>query len=617
MKKRDREFGGLKVWWMTGLAIAAVEAATAQQVPVIDLETYTVSASRMELPLGEVGSSVTKITAEEVARFAGEMATEVLRHVPGLYLRNTGNLGSAPGITMRGLPVAPLVLIDGIEVNHPGSGNVFNFGNLPIHVIESIEVLRGAQGALYGANALTGVISITTRKGETEQPYTRLGASYGSRNTYQGYASVSQALDWMNYFVTVGHYHTDGFSVQDPSWGPEWADDDLHRSSQLFGKFLFPINESTELGFWMKWMDNKSEFDPGTPSPWSIPVLNNFSTSEHKLLKGELRMQWLENLGSRTSISYHQVDEFAQDHWGIRDTNAELLKADLLFEGQVGDTYRWVGGFEWKRAEDTVGGYRMDTGSVFMENVISFNEDGQVTLAGRYDDNDTFGSKSTWRASTAYRIPEWNLRFKASGGVSYDAPEINQLFGPWGNPGLVSEDGWSYDLGWEQDLLDGAISWSVTWFDIRVEDRIEYLRSTFNFANVDWASRGVEVSIRYKNSVGTQVQLGHTWADAERKRAEDPLLFHSPETHTSLLIDQGLLDDRLLVSLSALWMGARETWDGKTDGYLTMDFMLRYRHQADTEVWVKVENLFDEEYEEILSYRTAGRGFFAGLSFAF
>ena len=155
----------LGFWGVSACCVAAnvFADASADEGDILDLPKVTVVASRVELSSGVVGSSVTTLDLEDLARYENELASDVIRHIEGVYLRNNGNAGSTAGITMRGLPIAPVVLIDGVEVNDPGSGSVFNFGNLPMASIAGIEVLRGAQSALYGSNALTGVISITSK----------------------------------------------------------------------------------------------------------------------------------------------------------------------------------------------------------------------------------------------------------------------------------------------------------------------------------------------------------------------------------------------------------------------------------------------------------------------
>ena len=584
---------------------------------VVDLESYTVVASRVALPIGTVGSSITHLSSDDVSRFMNEMVMESIRYVPGIYVRNNGNVGSTAGISMRGLPIAPVVLIDGVEVNNPGNGNIFNFGYLPSAMVESIEVLRGAQSALYGANALTGVISITTKSGVTVDPAFQLGVSYGSQNAVQSYATVSQAKDRMNYYFTANYYETDGYSVQNKAWGPEWADDDLFRNSSFAGKVEFKLAEHAELMLFGNYQSSKAEYDPGVPSEWTYAIADNYLEKEQTILKSQLTLTPSEMLEINASLSYNLDNNHAVDAYGIRDDESEKLKLELLNDFRFSSVYQAVVGFEWEQASDNIGDYEMETLSGFIENIFNPVENLNVTFALRFDDNDTFGNDTTWRTSLSYLIEDLDLRLKGSCGVSYDAPEISELFGTWGNPDLTPEDGNSYDFGFEQEVKETGLTWGVSYFYVKMEDYIEYLRSTWAYANVDWESSGFESFVRWEVSPDFQIQLAHTYAKAKRKRVDDELIFHSPENQLSLLLDKGFLNNRLNTSLSVQYVGDRETWDGPTDSFITVDLATRFQYNDALEIWFRIDNLFDEKYQEIRGYDAPGIGFFGGLKYEF
>jgi vitamin B12 transporter len=597
-------------------AVAAGGQVESDGDSIVDLPRVTVVASRIPLQLGMVGASVTTLEMGDLARFEFEVASDVIRHVEGVYLRNNGNPGSASGISMRGIPLAPVVLIDGIEVNDPGSGFVFNFGNLPMASIASIEVLRGAQSALYGANALTGVISIRTRQGVSTEPAAVVGVSYGSRDSMRTYATVSQALERFDYFVSASFDETDGYSVQDPSWGPEWADDDLYRNTYVMGKFGYKVTDKVDVMFFTSYLDSKSEYDPGEPSPWSTPVFDNYVETEQVLAKGQVQARLAEGWKATLGLSHQNFETYAVDGWGVRDNKATLTKVDLLQEIQVTEGLQTLVGLETKRAEDRIGDYSMRTSALFVENVARLAEGLHVTAALRYDDNNTFGSETTWRVSASWEIPNSRTRLKASYGISYDAPEISELFGTWGNPDLTPESGNSVDVGVEQQVGE-TVKLGLTWFQIRMDDHIEYLRSTYSYANVDWESQGVEASVLWDVSKQLDARIAYTWADAKRLGVDDALLFHSPEHTVSVMLDLRSFEERLKTSLTAQYVSKRETWSGSVGGFTVVDLTSRYQVTDGLELWVRVENALDEDYQEILGYRAPRRGYFGGIKFEF
>ncbi len=582
---------------------------------ILDLPGYTVVASRMELAAGTVGSSLTTLTTEDLMRYETELASDVIRHVEGVYIRNNGNPGSVAGISMRGIPIAPVVLIDGVEVNDPGSGSVFNFGNLPVSSVQSIEVLRGAQSALYGSNALTGVISITTKKGVSSDPAWAVGASYGTNDTVRSYATLSQATERMNFFVTATFEDTDGYSVQNPEWGAEWADDDLYRNKSLLAKADFELTEQLDFTVFASYQDSKSEYDPGEPSPWTVPAYDNYVNNEQLILKSALSADISDSWTSDFSIGLNKYNLYAVDSFGIRDNEAELIHVDFLNELQLTDWVRSVIGFEYEKAKDRVGDFSMDTVSAFIENVFSISDSLHVTGAMRVDDNSAYGSEVTWRSSISYAVSD-KTRLKGSYGVSYDAPEISELFGTWGNPDLAAESGSNFDVGIEHQMGE-TLKVGMTYFQLKLEDHIEYLRSTSTYANVDWESTGIETFIDWDVSKDLFVRIAHTWSDAKRTGVDDALLFHSPEHVVSLMLDFSLLEDRWNNAITYQYVADRETWGGPTDGFTVIDFSSRFELNANTQIWVRVENLLDETYEEILGYRAPGLGIFAGFKFEF
>jgi vitamin B12 transporter len=582
---------------------------------IVELESYSVTANRMEISLGKIGVSMTVLDVEDIERFETTLATEAIRYIPGIYVRNNGGLGTSSGISMRGLPVAPLVLIDGIEVNNPASGNVFNFGNLPTQAIGRIEVLRGAQSSLYGSNSLTGVISVTTKQSLELGESINLGASYGSRNTVSGYVVASGNLDWMDYSVVASAYDTDGFSAQPEEFGDEWADDDRHELNTIHGRFGFRLGDKFEANLVIHYHEAEAEYDPGTPSAWSTPIYDNYNSEEQLLVKTGILFQATEQWNLNASFTYNELDDFNQNAYGASDGEAELNKFDLLSHFNNGDRYQALFGIEVEEAADGIGNYSYKTTSLFTEQIFDIIDDLTATLGARYDDNDTYGDETTWRTSFVYNVSTTGLKLKGTYGTGFDAPEISQLFGAYGDPTLVPESGSSYDLGMEWISPDQALTLGVSYFDIDIEDKVEYLRSTNSYANVDWVSRGVEAYVQYNIADDTRLYVSYSYSDAERERVADSLIMHSPEGIFSFMIDQDFLEDKVQLRLSGQHVGERETWDGPTDAFFTMALSASYQINPDLKVWVRVDNLADEEYEEILNYNGAPQSFSIGFNY--
>ena len=354
--------------------------------------------------------------------------------------------------------------------------------------------------------------------------------------------------------MTATFDDTDGYSVQNPNWGPEWADKDLSRNNSLLGKVNVKLAETLELSLFGSYQSARNQYDPGTPSVWTIPALENYVDSEQLLGKAQLRAELSDAWTSTLSLGYNDYQSYAVDSFGIRDNEAEMPKVDLLNEVAVADWLESVIGFEIEKAKDRIGDYSMTTRAAFVENVITLTDDLHATLALRIDDNDTFGSETTWRTSVSYELPNDKTRFKGSYGVSFDAPEISELFGTWGNPNLEPENGYNYDIGFEH-ALSKALKMGMTFFHIGISDHIEYLRSTYTYANVDWKSKGLETYLDWEATKQLSLRLSHTWADATRSGADDDLLFHSPKHTISMMLDYSMLENRWTQSLTIQHVG--------------------------------------------------------------
>jgi vitamin B12 transporter len=605
---------------VAALAILATSSITVAQYDaaqdVVELEAFSVSASRIARPLGEIGASITLLDAETLARFEAEMMSETLRHVPGLYLRNTGNIGNNAGVSMRGLPIVPLVLIDGIEMNDAASGFVFNMGNLPTVGMERAEVLRGAQGALYGGNALTGVISIVSSSPLDEGMLIKTGVGYGSHDTMSSYLSTSGGGEGFSYSATANYYTTNGYSSQPESFGPEWADNDAHTVSSIRLRVNIELTDSIDWNAVFYYRDSQAEYDPGLPSPWSTPVFENYGSQDQLATRTEWIFRARDGLQFSASATYQELDTDNVDAFPFR-SESEHVKFDLISSLVATDGYDIVVGAEYEMAADGIGNHEFNTTSLFTEHVVDLGSAATATVGARFDENSAFGSETTWKASAVYDLPVEGLSARASYGTGFDAPEINSLFGQFGNPDLKAETGSSFDLGLDWVSMEGDLEFGLTYFDVEIEDRAEFLRSTFSFANVDWVSSGIEAYVAYDVTEDTRFELSWTYADTERKKVEDPLILQSPETMYSLIVDQEFLEDKLLLRVSGRYVDDQEDFNGAVDSFVRIDASASYEVLKEMTVWVRVDNVFDKEYSEVFGYSGTPFSLFGGVRFEF
>ena len=361
--------------------------------------------------------------------------------------------------------------------------------------------------------------------------------------------------------------------------------------------------------------DAESEYDPGTPSIWSTPIAENYNTQEQQLLKAQVDVAVVEDWNASISYTYNELDEYTFDAFGASDGESRLSKFDFINQFSPSTAYKGLLGIETEEAVDGIGNVGYETVSVFTEHVVDATEDLTFTVGARVDDNDTYGSETTWRASFAYGIQETGLKLHGSYGTGFDAPEVSQLFGPWGDPTLVAETGSSLDLGVEWSSKSGLIAVGVNYYDVDIEDKIEYLRSTFSYANVDWVSKGFEGFVQANLTDDTRIYATYSYADAQRERVADSLILESPESIYSIVVDQEFLEDALQIRVSGRHVSERESWSGPSDGFFVVGLSASYQLNSQFKLWFRADNLLDEDYQEILNYNSAPQSFAIGFNY--
>ncbi|MBK1878674.1 TonB-dependent receptor plug domain-containing protein [Pelagicoccus mobilis] len=609
----------------TGLGLACLAAPARSQDAnsdgVYELDAFSISASRLEIPVQQVGSTVDVLDSYDLRDGQELFLVDALREVPGLLMRNNGGPGGTFGITTRGMSSnRPTVLVNGIEVSNPSNGQVMNLGNLFTGAASRVEVLRGPQSSLYGADALAGVISVDTL-GAGSLPGGRLLLGYGSYDTYDyalGHSGSQGSFSWS---VDAMRHESEGFSAQSPEYGWAWADDDTYDNTTLSGAVRFELDETTSFYASALYLDTYSEFDPGVPSPWNAnDGGDRYSTSEQLFLRAGSEFRIQDNWTSTANIAYSDVDMMSYTNGWPYNAIGERFKYDWVNTVKANDAWTFVGGVEYED-EDNISdvGSRTDT-SIFMENVLALSEDLDVTLGARYDDNSAYGSETTYRATFSYRIDDVDARVRGSFGTSFQAPSFYQLFnGTYGNPDLKPESGEGWDLGIEKNFAGGKVQVASTLFGNKVDDKIDWDGVYKNVSKYE--SVGIENAIRYYPTDDLRFKVAYTYSDAEENGTVEAL--RVPRNVTSLGVNYQMLDGRLALNANVLAVSSQYSDGGsrfagtKLEGYEVMNLAANYELNDLHSLWIRIGNVFDTEYEEIAGYQTAGANVNAGVRMNF
>ncbi len=608
------------------------EKAAIQIAPVV------VTATKTETPLSQVGSSVSVITSEDLEDRKTVLVSDVLREVPGVAVNRTGVVGNLTQVRIRGAESNhTLVLIDGMEVNDASRGSEFDFADLLADDIERIEVLRGAQSTLYGSDAVGGVVNIITKQGDGA---TRFAGSLegGSRMTGKANASVGGSTDKFRYYLSGTGYHTDGFSSGATKNGN--SEKDGYDNTTFFGKVGISPSDKLDVDAVLRHTYHKAEYDATHPI-FSYPVdADNVERGEQLFGHAQAKLKlfdgkWEHILGgtfTRQESRNYQDDRKTSDFLGKKKKVDYQSNLYLDTSSLVDAAHTFTIGYEHEiDSVDANSAFanlqrKITTDSYFGQYQIGLWDRLFITAGGRFDDSDLFENATTVRVTAAYLHKETGTKIRGSYGTGFKAPTIFELYGYTnnyrGNPNLKPEKSTGFDIGLEQSLLDDRITMSATYFNNRIEDLIQGSgRTSINLPGQS-KIEGVEVSLGVEVVDNLRVTGTYTYTHGVDSNGDD--LVRRPNHVASLNVNYRFLDDRANVNLGVEYNGKQKDWIFVTprktttlDDYVLLNLAASYQVTDNLQVYGRLENLLNEDYEEVWGYGTAGRSAYLGLKASF
>lgn len=594
------------------VAFGFTVSATAQTASIEEtkLDTIIVNGSRLDQTMTEIGSSVSVITRDDLEELGVDFALDAIATAPGVTVNQNGAFGGNASVRIRGASNdQTLVLIDGVPVNDPtGTGGGYNFAYLDTDTIERIEVLKGPQSTLWGSDAIGGVVSITTKR-PTEGLSGTVFGEYGSFNTLRGGASISNANEIGDFRLAATGLTTDGISKADEANGN--SEDDGYDSQTVSAKGGLNLPASVRLETSLMWSDAESEYDSyAFGAQGSVAdgdeVTNSETLSGNITLKAPLFDGRLENL---VQIGYADIERENTSN-GVQSYFTEGDRVLFRYQGTfaINDTNTLAFGTE--REETSANEQESSIDSLFA--LYEFKPVDSLTLTGgiRVDDHETFGSETTGRVAAAWTATD-QLTFKASWGQGFKAPSIFQstyictfcgLTAP--NTNLKAETSEAYDIGVQWQSADERIVLGATLFDQETENMIDfsYTAGYDNIALVD--SQGVELTGAYAINNWLGIAASYTFIDSEDGNGN--ALARLPEStgNISASFDpDGPFSGAVLVRYNG---GEANTDGSELDSWTRVDLTGSYDLNDTVEIYGRIENLLDEEYQQILGYGTPG-----------
>ena len=603
---------------LIALALAGGRDAT-------DLDGIVVTATRTAATVDDTLAPVEVIDRDAIERSQARSLQELLRGRAGISLSTQGGAGKLSTLFLRGAESDHVVvLVDGIRVGSPTSGLV-SFQDLPLDLVERVEIVRGPRSSLYGSEAIGGVIQVFTRRhrGDTAVHASASVGSHGQSGATAGIGGGGEAA-WFG--VDAAYRQDDGIDacrVATP--GPfdggcfivvPQPDRDGYRNRSVSARAGIRAGEAWELDLHALHADGRNAFDGdfGDLSKVTQQVLGANARWDDG---GALALR--ATVGRNTDASdTWQVAGGAYVPMGRFDTDRD--SATVQADWTAADGQLVTLGVDWLsdtvRSDTDYDRTRRDTRAVFAQYQGTFGAHA-LQLAAREEDNEQFGRHATGNAAWGVALGE-RWRLTAGVGTGFKAPAFNELYWPFfGNPSLRPETSRTTELGVRHD--GERLDWRVDAFDTRVDDLIAYDAALGLPNNIERARmRGAELGVAAEVA-GWTMDAAASWLDTEQRAG----IYAGRELPRRAGGSLRLELDRSLgafdVGLTALAQGDR--YDDvansrRLPGHALMDLRAAWRFAPAWTLQAKVANVFDRDYETASFYRQPGREWLLTLRYA-
>ncbi len=599
----------------------------------IDLPAFEITGSRSNYLKEVIPLSHQFIGAEEIADQNPLGIEDLLGSLPGIHIDRSSRSGGVGSVYMRGGdPNFVVTLINGIKLNDPTNdrGGSFDYASIDPFSLQGVEIVKGAQSALYGSEALSGVINLVTidesspsevralgevgtddfrqvrfEAGESNQNLVaRLTANYldigdavdgESLKSRRYTASVLATIDEQSKLRVFGLVsNTDKTAFPDDSGGPLFADirelDTREIEDNALGiSYIFEAKETARFQLDASLYNREETIDspgvsPGLRDPFGIPP----TVSENELER-------------------YQINAYGEFFNG--DTISFILGASYESEKSEVD-YSLI--FPWQTIND-LSTLDRDTVGAFAEVDWQPAENMVWQFGVRHDDVDGIDSENSILSGVSYKFSDLNsyLRFHYAEG--FKKPSVFALTNPVvGNPSLIPEDSQSFELAWESFLEDGKSSFEIALFDQSFENLVDFDSGPpprlVNRGEVE--SQGAEASFKYTVSDVLNIQGSLSYADATIVGSPEELR-HRPQWRGSVSA-KWQANEKTFIYVAGAYVDRRldssiPTGDKRLEAFFQSDLRLKYEVNDSVEVWLSVDNLFDDNYEEAVGFPNPGR----------
>ncbi|MDC0612464.1 TonB-dependent receptor [Vibrio sp.] len=559
-------------------------------------DTVVVTANRFEQKEDSVLASTTVITKDEISTTRANSVLDLLKTLAGVEVVSSGGKSQTTSIFMRGSGSKhTLVLVDGIRVNSLTSGDS-SIGLVPAFAVEKIEIIRGPRAAAYGSDAIGGVISITTTDNYNSEHKARAG--YGSHDhSLLGWKSAGELTDSTKGEFIISQEKSDGYKVF--SAAPS-GDTHGYKAQTFIGHLDHSLNDNWSLQLSGFKSDSYSEYAGGTSAKQKtdtdLEMLAGIVKYSRDIYSSELQLSTRYNEDKSGAADDSDAKSILRTRRNSLSWLNGLAISDFSF-AQLGLEYNQDKADRLGDYSSNYGETEKHTQSVFATSSSNFN-DFTFELSARYDDSSSFGGHSTWNTGLGYWLTD-ELEVVGSYGTAYKEPTFNDLYWPAGtysegNPNLKPESSESREIAIRG--YHSSLSWELSAYRTDIEDMIEWasVGSVYTPSNVSQARiDGIELTIKFETGPVSH-KLVADWKDPVDSSDGSQLDKRAKNKYSwEMLYSHNAWEGSVVTN----YTGSRVSSGEWLDSYITVDASLSYDVTSNFNVGLKVENLFDENYQ--------------------
>ncbi|MCG6231733.1 TonB-dependent receptor domain-containing protein [Vibrio furnissii] len=580
-------------------------------------ETVVVTANRFEQKQTSVLSATTVISRQEIEQYQANSLTEVLRRVPGVEIAQNGGRGHSASVFMRGTNSSHvLVLVDGVRIDSAAGGVAIN--RFPLGLVERLEVIRGPGAAMYGSDAVGGVINIITRShrgNNLKQVTVGIGSHQARKGDVVAKADVNEQGHLQ---LAAGFEKTDGYDIKSTQTGVDYG----YESQNMMGGYEHRFNDRWVGYVSASWFDSDVEYNS------SGSVYHGYS--DNQSFTGQLNYEGTK-LKSLVTLNYQQTENLDYSQSEGKDNastraNIDLTQIQWANLYQLNDYIQLGGGIDARResldddalnygSAHALAGESRDTKGAFGSGKFTIS-DWVLEANVRHDKHDKYDGHTTWSVAAGYQLGEYH-RVRASYGTAYKAPSYTDLTT---TPDLEAEESRNMEVG-----VSGAYSfarWNISAYDNKVDNLIIWYESTsgsWYSDNVDARIKGLEMDVNFDTG-----PINHTLVAEFKDHKDDngvqlarrakenykwiaSAQFGDVEVNTTYTYTGKRLNLPKTETTGDDYIGGTNLWDASVGYWVSDTFVVRTR----------VENLFNEQYETAVGYRSPERAYYLNATYQF